>query len=296
MILKLDPRYPVVWRTPLSLQLGIDPPIVRIDDVSETQERLIWALTVGVTRPGLAMIAGERHDECDTLLELLAPALRRSTPEVAPTVAITGTGPLVDAAAAALASSNVLVLLAASPDDLENYRPALAIGVAHYVVSPSLRGAWLRRDIPHLPVVFSDTGVLIGPIVEPGIGPCLHCLDLHRRDADPAWPTLASQLHGRRSAAESAVLAIEGASTVCRLALARISAGAGAAASVRIDTATGQRTERTWTAHPECGCLGLDPAPLEFSAGRPESDWAAELRNAPGPRTPTTVPASAWPA
>jgi hypothetical protein len=35
MILRLDPRFPMVWRTPTSVQLGIDPPLVILDPVTE---------------------------------------------------------------------------------------------------------------------------------------------------------------------------------------------------------------------------------------------------------------------
>ena len=56
------------------------------------------------------------------------------------------------------------------------------------------------RDVPHLAVVFDDDGARVGPLVEPGAGPCLRCLDLGRRDADPAWPAIAAQLAGRPAA------------------------------------------------------------------------------------------------
>ena len=37
-------------------------------------------------------------------------------------------------------------------------------------------------------------GCSSGPLVTPGRGPCLRCLDLHRCDRDPAWPALLAQL------------------------------------------------------------------------------------------------------
>ena len=49
MILKLDPRYPVVWRSPSSVQVGIDPPIVVVEDLTSGQERLLAALGPGVS-------------------------------------------------------------------------------------------------------------------------------------------------------------------------------------------------------------------------------------------------------
>jgi hypothetical protein len=54
--------------------------------------------------------------------------------------------------------------------------------------------------ISHLPVVIDEERVRIGPLVIPGITPCLTCHDLHRTDWDPAWPALLPQL-GRVSIA-----------------------------------------------------------------------------------------------
>lgn len=59
--------------------------------------------------------------------------------------------------------------------------------------------ARLRR-ISHLPVVIDEERVRIGPLVIPGITPCLTCHDLHRTDWDHAWPALLPQL-GRVSIA-----------------------------------------------------------------------------------------------
>ena len=52
MILKLDPRYPVVWRSPSSVQVGIDPPIVVVEDLTSGQERLAEDVTVTVRSDG----------------------------------------------------------------------------------------------------------------------------------------------------------------------------------------------------------------------------------------------------
>ena len=75
--------------------------------------------------------------------------------------------------------------------------PGLVLLVADWIVSPADHARWLNRDIPHLPIVLGDRGVTVGPFVEPGSGPCLHCVHLSRTDDDPAWPVLATQLWGR---------------------------------------------------------------------------------------------------
>lgn len=45
-----------------------------------------------------------------------------------------------------------------------------------------------------LPVVGQHGRVVVGPWTGLPGGPCLHCLDLHRTDHDPAWPQLAARL------------------------------------------------------------------------------------------------------
>jgi bacteriocin biosynthesis cyclodehydratase domain-containing protein len=111
--------------------------------------------------------------------------------------------------------------------------------------------------VPHLPVVLTESGVVIGPLVRPGDGPCLHCLELHHRDADPAWPAIAAQLLGRRGHVESAAAASEAAGVVARIVLGWVDGAEVGRASIRIDAATGERTERTRGTHPDCGCLGV---------------------------------------
>ena len=279
MILKLDPRHPMVWRTPTSLQFGIDPQRLRLDDVTETQERMLAALAVGVSRPGLTMIA---HGEEDDLLAAVAPLLTGPLVDRIDSVALAGSGAIIEPLAQALAAAGTHVDRGARPDA----RPDLAILVHHYVAPPALHGAWLRRDVPHLPVITTDGGVTIGPFVEPGNGPCLLCLELHRRDADPAWPAIATQLLGR-SVRQSPALVLEAAAVACRMVLHRLANGRGSAVSVRIDAATGRRDYLKWQPHPECGCRGIDllagTVPEPAIAGPRGTGWAGAAPG-PGPR------------
>ena len=254
MVLKLDPRYPLVWRSPTSLQVGVDPAVVMLDDVSETTERLVAALVAGVGLPGLTMLAHGRLDERDELLRLVTPALlpETTTERALPSVAVSGRGRTAEAIASTLYGDGVHVVAAETTD-----RPQLAIAVAQHVLPPELHGHWLRRDVPHLAVVLTESAVVIGPLVRPGDGPCLHCLELHHRDADPAWPAIAAQLLGRRAPVESAAAASEAAGVVARIVHGWAGGAEVGRASIRIDAATGERSERTVAAHPDCGCLGV---------------------------------------
>lgn len=284
-ILRLDPRIPIVWRTPTSVQLGIDPPVVRIDDVSEDQERLLAALSVGVSRDGLAVITRCRPDERARLLRQVAPALLTTTRVGEPaTIAVSGSDSLVSAVSGVLAGSGLRTLVAADSAELSETAPDLAVIAGHHVLAPEAHGTWLRRDVPHLPLVLGDAAAVVGPLIEPGAGPCLTCLELHRTDADPAWPAIASQLLGRRSRAESAVLVTEAAAAVGRLVLDRLREGQAAVTSIgtalRIDAVTGSRSVRQWHPHPRCGCLGIGS--LVATAGRRGTGWASAARLALG--------------
>ena len=51
-----------------------------------------------------------------------------------------------------------------------------------------------RHGISHLPVVLDEDRVRVGPVVIPGLTPCMTCHDLNRADWDHAWPALLPQL------------------------------------------------------------------------------------------------------
>jgi bacteriocin biosynthesis cyclodehydratase domain-containing protein len=203
-------------------------------------------------------------------------------------VSIVGTGQTVERIAATLALEGVAVSVSRTvTDDACD----LGVVVGHYVLDPDSYGFWLRRDLPHLPVIFGDDSVQVGPVVEPGHGPCLYCLEHHRRDADASWSAIASQLWARRSSSETPLVSSEVAARVCRLVLDRLRAAPQrgsavqrnrtlSARSFRIDVESGEVTRRDWMPHPDCGCL-------ELSADRPGIGSAA------GSDQPTTAEVSA---
>jgi bacteriocin biosynthesis cyclodehydratase domain-containing protein len=287
MILRLDPRYPLVWRTPDTIQLGIDTPLAIVPGVTAPLECVIAALRVGVPRSGALMLgrqAGATDAATAALLCALAPALVGIDPGVAvPGVAVPGTEtppltvtwfggrpagpahrgdrPVVCVDGAGATADRIRRLLAdlgitvATPGQL----PDLAVIVDHFVLAPERHGHWLRRDVPHLPVLFSDTEARVGPLVEPGAGPCLTCLDLERVDGDPAWPAIASQLLHRTAPTETARLGIEVAATAAGIVHERVFASSNefAAASLAIDAATLTVRRRAHRPHERCGCRFL---------------------------------------
>ncbi|MET0480283.1 MAG: TOMM precursor leader peptide-binding protein [Mycetocola sp.] len=266
MILRLDPRYPIVWRTPTSLQIGAEHPLARLDGVTPAVEHLLGAVMAGTSRDQLDVLAarvGARPSDVDRFLADIAPALLGPEQhDRRPRWIVDGDGRTADGIRALLRTSEYPETTAA------NDLPDLAVLVATHVVDPRRYVRWLSLDIPHLAVVYTDVGVQIGPLVEPGAGPCLHCLARERTDADAAWPVMASQLLGQHSLAEEEPLISEVIARVARIVTARLGTGSNdlMSASLRID---GFRVSGSLTAHrphPDCGCRSLSGSATAHAA------------------------------
>lgn len=281
MILRLDPRRAVVWRTPDSMQIGVDPALVVLDAVSDGDARLVAALGTGVTRAGLEVLAHAARvgdDEVERLLARLGPALTRAPAEAEPParVAVVGAGSAAARVARVLAEAGHPVVVAAAGDPLDaDAGVGAAVLVSTHVIDPHEHLRWLRRDLRHLPVVIGEDSATVGPLVVPGSTACLACVEQRRTAADAAWPAIASQLWGSPAAADSPLLAAEAGAAAVRML-----AGAGGR-SLRIAADDGARVEREWQPSPRCGChglerAGLDPSGLEPSAPQHREPSAAQ--------------------
>jgi bacteriocin biosynthesis cyclodehydratase domain-containing protein len=164
---------------------------------------------------------------------------------------VDGTGPTADRLRALLAELGIRVVATEDPD--------LAVLVDHFVFAPERHGRWLRRDVPHLPVLFSDAEVRVGPLVEPGAGPCLTCLELERVDDDPAWPAIACQLLHRTAPTETPRLSIQAATAAAGIVHDRLFARSNeyTAASLAIDGESLTVRRRAHRPHGRCGCRFL---------------------------------------
>jgi hypothetical protein len=151
-------------------------------------------------------------------------------------------------------------------------KPDLVILVEPGAADADLAGRLVSADIPHLSVVVQEDVVLVGPLVRPGVGPCLRCLDLHRGDRDPAWPAVLDQVLGAGfgQPEENAVATLAaGLATLQVLAfLDGLGAEAwalpaSAGATLEIELPDGLIARRTWPAHPRCGCHWPPSGPVE---------------------------------
>ena len=138
-------------------------------------------------------------------------------------------------------------------------------GAASFVVQVGQRApaelsahGFARRGAAHLLVEERDAAVLVGPLVPAAGSPCLHCLDLHRRDRDPAWPALMAQIatsiDETPSTATSTCLIAVGLAVA--QVLSHIDGGpepAALGASIEVAPAATIR-RRSWPPHPRCDC------------------------------------------
>jgi bacteriocin biosynthesis cyclodehydratase domain-containing protein len=259
----------MVWRSPRELQFGVDRPTAVLSRPSVAEERMLAALARGTTRTVLEAIATSsfgRAEDADRLLGRLGDVVESTVAEGARSgpgdagsarrhVAIDGDGP----AANELAS--LLGRLGIPTRAVRGAQPGVAVVIADYVFEPARYGHWLRRDIPHLPIAFSDRQVSVGPMIEPGSGPCLFCLDLARTDEDPAWPAMATQLLTRAAPTAEPLAtawAVGRAARLVRdrLAISSVPARGRVTANV-LDAETGRVSLREHAPHPRCGCRGL---------------------------------------
>lgn len=114
-----------------------------------------------------------------------------------------------------------------------------------------------RRRLAHLAVAVRDATVVVGPLVRPGVTPCLNCLDLHRQDRDPAWRVIAAQLSDGSDHAEPVAATTMLAATAYAAAevLTHIDGGTPTTLGTTVEISrAGQSRRRRWTQHPLCGC------------------------------------------
>jgi hypothetical protein len=134
----------------------------------------------------------------------------------------------------------------------------LVVLARSWAASDPLVGAIHAAGVPHLvATVRGETGV-VGPLVIPGATSCLHCADLHRRDADPRWPGLAAQLTAADPPPSgTTVTCLMTAATAAVQVLAYLD-GTGspvtAGATLELRPPDLVPRFRAWPAHPACGC------------------------------------------
>lgn len=166
-------------------------------------------------------------------------------------------------------------------------RCQLLVPLGSQVLPPRLNSYFLQQNFNFLPVLAREGGWLIGPLTVPGLSQCSTCLDLYLSEADPAWPTLATQLLCQPVAASSQSVARHCINIVVQVVASFFSGS---------DHWLGRYLEFSQTdlvgstqvlsPHPECGCGGLQllepirAAPKTLEA--PQTLETAKTLEAPG--------------
>lgn len=262
---KLNPDLPMVWRTPTTLQWGVDTQRCVVTDLTPAQERFIVLLQKGFSEPSLPLVSREcglSLPSARSLLVELEPALHATVRPRSLRIALDGQGAFVDQLGTLLVQCGHRVVIAgavsAGPTDL-------AILVGTFALPPHRAGDWLRRGVPHLTICWGDTHVQISPVFgivpektnEISRFPCAECLELHRRDADELWPVIATQVANTPARSLTPLLRHEIASLMCRWIdspqLVPLSSDTG----IRLSAGNGEREKITFSLHPECACQAL---------------------------------------
>jgi hypothetical protein len=147
----------------------------------------------------------------------------------------------------------------AGADDQTRAAADLVVLIDRAAADATRADRYLSADIPHLAIVTRETSVLVGPLVVPGHGPCLRCLDLHRSDLDGGWPLLLAQLLGQagRGPGEETSLAQLSAALASLQILEYLdghTVPAAVAATLEVELPDGLVSRRPWPAHAACGC------------------------------------------
>jgi bacteriocin biosynthesis cyclodehydratase domain-containing protein len=128
------------------------------------------------------------------------------------------------------------------------------------VPEPAMVTELLETGIPHLIGYAHEGTAVVGPLVWPGRSSCLRCAELHRADADAAWPKLAAQLVGQIPTAGLACTQLTAALIAEQVLAALTGPTAGLplppiwGAALEVDPVRGTLRHHPRPAHPRCHC------------------------------------------
>ena len=199
-LLTLDPRLPLVWQTPDTLQIGFDPPLVVLRNLDSRLLPILSEIHKGISDTGVWMLAKKSRipdTMVDAFLTNLEPALTHPQAPKIPGFALAGDPTLTQRAAEVLDGVGVAVRHSIRDQPTP---PGEVLLYTHFVPDPEHFHLWLREDRPHIPIVFTDQAVVMGPRIIPGVTKCLRCHYVGDPNTDPHRLALASQLWGKVAA------------------------------------------------------------------------------------------------
>lgn len=132
--------------------------------------------------------------------------------------------------------------------------------IAHEAIEPRRYVQWLNRDVPHLALSFEVDHASVSPLIVPGRGPCLFCLEQARVNIDPSWPVIASQLITTKERLDDSASRLFCAGVAIQKILGHLDfVGAFGQTEkelvgYRLNLASGTIAEFRWTEHEACSC------------------------------------------
>ena len=244
---RIDPALPLLWREPGVLQVGVDP------------RRALAVSGVSPDFPAVLRGSARACDAADAqalaLLDAAGLIDRQSPPQRWDDTwaQVVGDGPAASAVVAGLRDAGLgHVSTGGEPNpagpDLVVVVPSRGRGMEHET-------ALVASTVAHLWAYVRDGRAVVGPLVVPGATSCQRCHDLHRADADPAWPALALAWEQQTPRPVSAATVSVLAATTTRQCLAWLrGARPACVGSTLEEQPDGQMLRVSWSVHPGCGC------------------------------------------
>jgi hypothetical protein len=132
---------------------------------------------------------------------------------------------------------------------------ALLIQLGYEQPTALVAAAYLSRRQPHLAVSVRDGVAVVGPCVPPSGAPCLHCVELHRRERDATRPGPVDR-PGPTTVEPCPVATLLSATGYATAqALTYLDGGRPETVGAAVEIAApGRFRRRSWTPHPGCGC------------------------------------------
>lgn len=199
-LLTLDPRLPLVWQTPHTLQIGFDPPRVVLENLDSRLLPILSEIHKGISDTGVWMLARKSRIPdtlVDAFLTTLTPALSHPPSPKFQSFALCGNPTLTGYASEVFRGVGLTVAHSAQTEPTP---PGEVVFYSHFVPDPQHFHLWLREDRPHTPLVFTDQAVVIGPRIIPGVTRCLRCHIVGDQVTHPHRLAVASQLWGKVAA------------------------------------------------------------------------------------------------
>lgn len=258
-VLRLTHPLLSAWREPGVLHLGFDGRSFVLKGVPEQLRTAIDLLAEPRT---VAELAGHLPDLDPDWLAWLCEHLSTAgllTPFVEaapPTIVVLGRGQLAGAMSAMLRTVGLRPLQVPAADLLP--RHALVV-VATATAEPdrTLLNGLADAGVEHLVVRAEPSRVVVGPFVDPTVGPCVRCDDLARAQLDRGWPVLLAQLCRTEVQPDSGLVGWAAATAATQIR-SRLAGGTPELTGRSLELGMGDFRLRTrcWPLQPACGYHG----------------------------------------